>query len=201
MAVRLATDEDRDALAAVLARAFADDPVVRWVYGPPAPDHRRPRQERREQRFFNWVLRRLTPQDVTWTTSGREGAALWALPGQWRESPREALTLTALTAPAVGLRAPRVLRGLGQVESRHPATHHLYLAVLGVDPVRQGAGLGSELLRPGLELCDRDGIPAYLETAKERNIAFYARHGFRVTGEMTLPKGPPIWFMWRDPAG
>ena len=42
-------------------------------------------------------------------------------------------------------------------------------------------------------------IPAYLESSKERNIAFYARHGFRVTREVTLPKGPPVWLMWRDP--
>jgi predicted N-acetyltransferase YhbS len=93
-----------------------------------------------------------------------------------------------------------VLRGLGQVEARHPDRPHLYLAVLGVDPGRQGDGVGSALIRPGLELCDREGLPAYLETGKERNLAFYGRHGFRVTEELTLPKGPPIWLMWRDPA-
>ena len=201
MAVRLATEHDRDGLARVLARAFADDPVMRWVYGPAADDRRRERQQRRERRFFAWALDRLTGQEVTWTTGGGEGAAVWALPGRWRETPREALELCVLTAPAVGLRAPRVLRGLGRVEAQHPAAPHLYLAVLGVDPERQGSGLGSALLGPGLELCDRDGIPAYLETAKQRNIAFYARHGFRVTGELTLPKGPPVWLMWREPAG
>ena len=59
---------------------------------------------------------------------------------------------------------------------------------------------GTALIRPGLELCDREGLPAYLETGKERNLAFYGRHGFRVTDEVRLPKGPPVWFMWRDPA-
>lgn len=201
MAVQLATDQDRDGLTAVLARAFADDPVLRWVYGPAAADHHRERQRRRERRFFAWALERLATQQLTWTTGGREGAAIWALPGRWRETPREAMELCVLTAPAVGLRAPRILRGFAQVEARHPAAPHLYLAVLGVDPGRQGSGLGSALLQPGLGVCDRDGIPAYLETAEERNIAFYARHGFRVTGELTLPKGPPVWFLWREPAG
>ena len=85
------------------------------------------------------------------------------------------------------------------VERRHPADRHLYLAVLGVEPVRQGGGLGSTLIQPGLGLCDGEGLAAYLETGNERNLAFYGRHGFDVTGELTLPKGPPVWLMRRPP--
>jgi GNAT superfamily N-acetyltransferase len=71
--------------------------------------------------------------------------------------------------------------------------------VLGVDPVPQGAGLGSRLLAPGLELCDRERLPAYLETGKERNLRFYSRRGFRVTDRLRLPAGPPVWRMRREP--
>jgi GNAT superfamily N-acetyltransferase len=192
--VRPIRDADVDPLARVLAQAFDDDPVTRWV----APrDDRRPRFS---ERFFAWQLRRLAPQDVSWTTGDDHGgAALWALPERWRESGRETLQLLALTLPAVLPRLPRVLRGLGQVEVRHPGERHLYLAVLGVDPERQGQGVGSRLIQPGLDLCDREGLPAYLETGKEANLAFYGRHGFRVLDELRLPKGPPVWFLWRDP--
>jgi GNAT superfamily N-acetyltransferase len=194
MSLPLVTPTDCEHLARVLTRAFYDDPVVEWVY-------RERRREHGAGRFFDWSLRRLIPQDVSWTTDGREGAALWALPDRWRETPGELLRLLAGTATAVGLRAPTVLRGLDKVEKAHPHERHLYLAVLGVEPSRQGEGLGSRLLQPGLELCDREGIPAFLETAKERNVTFYSRHGFRVTEEIRLPKGPPVWLMWRDPAG
>jgi len=71
--------------------------------------------------------------------------------------------------------------------------------VLGTDPASQGRGIGSALLAPVLETCDRDGVGAYLESSKERNLAFYARHGFRMTGEVDLPRGPRVWLMWRDP--
>ncbi|MBI5106336.1 MAG: GNAT family N-acetyltransferase [Solirubrobacterales bacterium] len=192
--VRPATAADVPATAAALARAFHDDPVTRWVYGADAG-----RRDRWSSRFFAWQLRRLLDQDVSWTTAAGDGAAMWALPDRWREGPADVLRLLVATLPGIAPRLPRVLRGLAQVEARHPERRHLYLAVLGVDPPRQGGGVGSALLAPGLELCDRDGLPAYLETATERNVAFYTRHGFRVTGEVRLPKGPPVWLMWRDP--
>ncbi len=195
MAVRPPRDEDVEGLAVVLARAFHDDPVTRWVY---RSDRRRPHWS---ARFFAWQVRRLMRQEVSWTTDdGAGGAALWALPGRWREDARDTVELLRLTLPGVLPRLPRVLRGLGQVEMRHPHEQHLYLAVLGVDPTLQGQGVGSQLIRPGLDLCDRERLPAYLETGKEANLAFYGRHGFDVLDRLDLPKGPPVWFLWREPA-
>jgi ribosomal protein S18 acetylase RimI-like enzyme len=193
MEVRPATSDDIPALAGVLARAFDDDPVTRWVYGEGSG------RSRWTRRFFAWQLRRLLAQDLTWTADPRAGAAIWALPDRWREGTVDVLRLMWATLPGVLPRTPRILRGLGQVEEHHPEHRHLYLAVLGVEPERQGAGLGAALLRPGLELCDREGLPAYLETATERNVAFHSRQGFRVTGEVGLPAGPTIRLMWRDP--
>lgn len=195
MTVRPARDGDVDRLAVALARAFQDDPVTCWVY---ANAQRRPHWA---TRFFAWQLRRLLPQEVSWTTDdGAGGAALWALPDRWREDARDTVALLRLTLVGVLPRLPRVLRGLGQVELRHPSERHLYLAVLGVDPSRQGQGVGSQLIRPGLDLCDRERLPAYLETGKEANLAFYGRHGFQVLDRLDLPKGPPVWFLWREPA-
>ena len=193
MAVRPVREEDVEPLATMLARSFHDDPVTRWVY---ASDRRRSHWSRR---FFRWQVERLLDQDATWTVDDGAGAALWALPGRWREESRETLRLLRLTLPGVLPRLPRVLVGLGQVEARHPAGRHMYLAVLGVDPDRQGEGLGSQVIRPGLDLCDRERLPAYLETGKERNLAFYGRHGFEVLDRLDLPKGPPVWFLWREP--
>jgi ribosomal protein S18 acetylase RimI-like enzyme len=193
MAVRPVREEDVEPLAAMLARSFHDDPVTRWVY---ASDRRRPHWS---ERFFRWQVERLLDQDATWTVDDGAGAALWALPGRWREDARDTLRLLRLTLPGVVPRLPRVLIGLGQVESRHPAGRHMYLAVLGVEPDRQGEGLGSQVIRPGLDLCDQERLPAYLETGKERNLAFYGRHGFEVVDRLDLPKGPPVWFLWREP--
>ena len=102
--------------------------------------------------------------------------------------------------PRLMVRMPLVVTGLLGMERRHPReVPHWYLATLGTDPSEQGQGLGSAVLEPVLARCDEDGVGAYLESSKERNIDFYARHGFRVTGELRLPRGPSVWPMWRDP--
>jgi GNAT superfamily N-acetyltransferase len=191
--VRKATAADMPALGRVLARAFLDDPIARWSW---PSDRRRPRAN---ERYFGTRARQLLHQEQIYTTSDVAGAAVWALPDRWRLRPRDLLGLAPLM-PSWGVRLPRVLRGLSQVEHAHPETPpHFHLAVLGTEPARQGHGIGSALLAPVLELCDRDHVSAYLETGKESNIAFYSRHGFRVTDDLELPKGPPVWLMWRAP--
>lgn len=191
--VRKATTEDLPALTGALSRAFHDDPVMEWLFPDP---RRRPRWTRA---FFGTRARQLLDQEEVWVTAESSGAALWALPDRWKLSLRETLDMMARISMGVGRRTVRGLRGLSLIEERHPHEPHYYLAVLGVDPSAQGGGLGSALMAPVLRSCDEDGIAAYLESSKERNIAFYARHGFRVIEEVRMPKGPPIWLMWRDP--
>jgi GNAT superfamily N-acetyltransferase len=190
--VRPATAADAPALVAMLTRAFADDPFYHWLLRAPRS------RERYARRFFGWQLRRLLPQDQVTMTADGAAVALWALPDRWRESTWEALRLFAGVAPAMATYLPGVVRGLNQVDRRHPKQPHLYLALLGCDPPAQGQGRGSAALAPGLALADREGLPAYLETSKERNLDFYARFGFRVTEEVAMPGGgPSLWLMWR----
>jgi GNAT superfamily N-acetyltransferase len=193
--VRAATAADRGSLAGVLARAFDDDPVMTWFF----QDRRR--RDARNRRFFAMRLRQLMPHGETYTVDGTLGAAVWAAPERWRLGRIEELRLALAMLPGVWSRLGEVLEGLESIDRAHPRTPHYYLAVLGTDPEAQGRGIGSALLRPTLDACDRDGVPAYLESSKERNIDFYARHGFRVTAVLELPDGPRVWSMWRDPWG
>ena len=186
---------DLHPLSDALARAFHDDPVFEFLF----PDRNRDRTYRK---FFELDLKRLhLPHDETWTTVGDvQGGALWAPPGQWRQS----IWAMSKSLPGylriLGRKLPRALQALTQVESAHPPGDHYYLAVLGTEPSAQGKGVGSALLAPVLERCDREGIGAYLESSKQQNVAFYNRHGFEVTREFPLPGGgPSIWLMWREP--
>lgn len=191
--VRTVRPEDRRALAAVLARAFYDDPVTTYFY---PKDHTRLRHART---FFGIRLKLLGRQEQVHTTADLAGAALWALPGQWHEEGRDVIQYLP-TLPAMLPRLGMALRAMRCIEDHHPPEPHLYLSILGTDPDQQGRGVGSALLAPGLRLADEDGLACYLESSKETNVAFYARHGFVVREVITLPEdGPSLWLMWRDP--
>jgi GNAT superfamily N-acetyltransferase len=95
-----------------------------------------------------------------------------------------------------------MMRALTTLESDHPETPHYYLPIVGVEPDRQGRGIGTALMRPILDRCDQTATPAYLEATTPRNRACYLRQGFEVTEEFRFPKeGPPAWRMWREPSG
>jgi GNAT superfamily N-acetyltransferase len=191
-AIVAASAADQRQVVADLHAAFMDDPVLGWAF----PDEGRRR--RFGVHFFEMQARRLIAGGLAWRTDG--GGALWAGPDRWRETPLEALRLGVATFRGIWPHGVRVARGLLGVESRHPRQPHLYLATVGVRPERQGQGLGSALLEPGLSHADRLGLPAYLESSNIRNVPLYERHGFEVTEEARLPSGPPVWLMWR-PAG
>jgi ribosomal protein S18 acetylase RimI-like enzyme len=193
--LRRATTADVPVLTRMLARAFLDDPVALWSCRPDAL------RAGTLEHFHGARLRQLLEHEDVWTTSELECAALWAPPERWKTTPRQDLELLrGLLHPRLIWRMPLPVIGLLNIERQHPEhPPHWYLAVLGTDPPAQGRGLGSSVLGPVLERCDADGVGAYLESSKERNIDFYARHGFRVTSELRLPRGPKVWPMWRDP--
>lgn len=192
--VRTAGPRDVGPVADALARAFDDDPLIGWFF---------PGERRRRERLpgFMAALTRISslPHGAVYTTDGWTGAALWNPPGTWRTTLAGQLRLGPPMLRHLGTRMVTAVRAFSIIESRHPEEPHWYLLMLGTVPEQQGRGVGSALMRPILDRCDAEGVPAYLESSKQRNIPFYARHGFQVTGQIDLPGGPSLWPMWRDP--
>jgi len=92
----------------------------------------------------------------------------------------------------------RAIRLAGEIGKNRPQEPHLYLTMIGVDPEHQGHGYGMALLKHVYSItCFRpDLIGIYLETATERNVAFFEHAGYSVLGEMR-PLGVRMWRMMR----
>jgi ribosomal protein S18 acetylase RimI-like enzyme len=193
--VVVATAAEIPDIADALQDAFWDDPVLSWIL------KEQDSRARRLARLFGVQLRgHYVPLGTTWTNSDHAGAALWAPPGHAVTPPSTILRHLPALLQALGRHSVRAVRTLNHVERLQPKEPHWYLGVLGTRTAAQGGGVGSALLAPALERCDADGVPAYLESSKYSNIAFYRRHGFEVTGEIELPfGGPSVWPMWREP--
>ena len=129
------------------------------------------------------------------------GVCLWVKPGGFPLSPRTQLRQLPLTLRAFRGHQGAMLRGLGyQRESlaSHPKTPHWYLWSITVAPTHQRQGVGTALLRHGLDRVDESGLGAYLETQNRDNLAYYERFGF-VTSNIIqpAPEAPPLFSMWR----
>ena len=74
------------------------------------------------------------------------------------------------------------------------------LRLLAVSPHRRGEHIASALMRPMLDRCDRQRIPAALLCTKQENVPLYQHFGFRVTDTIALTDGPTLWQMLRTPA-
>ena len=187
-AVHAATSEQEQAVVDVLTLAFAQDPMARWAL-PEAHVY-----------LKAWPLvvrafggRALVSGSADVADDGG-GAALWLPPGLEPDGER-LVRLTQAHSPA--RRLPALTEIFEQMAAFHPREPHWYLPLIGVDPARQGRGLGSILLRHALARSDRDGVPAYLESSNSRNISLYERHGFVRLGIIQSGESPEVVPMLR----
>jgi GNAT superfamily N-acetyltransferase len=136
--------------------------------------------------------------DVVRTDGEIAGATIWLPPGHWRRAAAEELRTFPGFARALGHRAAAAA-ALDQAMARaHPSEPHWYLFAIGVDPARQGTGLAGALLRSRPDQCDRDRLPAYLESTRTTSVPLYQHFGFQPTGNPELPEGAPrLTTMWR----
>jgi ribosomal protein S18 acetylase RimI-like enzyme len=190
--VREAGVGDQEQVSATLADAFATDPILQWL----APSQRSDKQLRRliEIELAYYVF----PAGRVLTTDDFRGANLELPPGRWEMT--VPLSGAVGFVRAFGLRLPRARRLQRLFERNHLQEPHYYIRYLGVATRFQGQGLGTALLRPTLDRCDKEGVPAYLEASSERSAALYERLGFVHLGELEVPNGPRFWPMRRPPA-
>lgn len=182
---------ERHPVMDILALAFSSDPAVRYMF--PTADG--------FLRNFNRLAAAMAGSALAagtaYVADDGAAAALWLAPGIQGDGE----AIGALIGETVPEDKQAVLGQVGELmEQFHPAEPHWYLSMIGVDPSRQGQGLGAALLKAGLARCDADGLPAYLESSSPKNVPLYQRHGFEVIGLIKPGDHPGLIPMYR-PAG
>lgn len=185
--------EDRvPIVAAMTARAFLDEPLLRWPLGD-VPDPLAAIEEE-----FMFVLSVAAACGCLWEVRDAIGAASWIGPDAaarfWDE------TATASAGRGIAQHAEdggRRNRALWEWIAGHYTDEPTwFLDMVGVDPLRQGGGVGSLLIEHGLRFAREQGVPASLETSSPNLVGYYERFGFAVEAEEDAPDGGPhVWFM------
>lgn len=185
-----AASSDQTRLISTLTSAFISDPPARWIY----QDAERYLQyyPRFAQAFGGGALELGT----AWCSTDFSACALWFPPGS---GPEEEPLVEVIKTTVPLRRHEEVFAVLETLGEAHPSQPCWYLPLIGVDPAKQGLGLGGALLRTVLDRCDRENMPAYLESSNPLNITLYERHGFQRRSAIRVGSCPPIVPMWREP--
>lgn len=195
-------DADRAAADRVLADAFAQYPVMRWVLGADAatPDR--------------------VHALVALFTAGRwlRAHPVWGV----RAPDRALAGVVTLTPPgdhptpaAFSEHAERAWASLGaDARARYDALREVWGALsphgprwhvnmLGVASAFRGGGYGACLLRDVLARAERDpyALGVDLTTEDARNVPFYVAHGFEVTAHGRIDDALETWILVRHHAG
>ncbi|MDY0958393.1 GNAT family N-acetyltransferase [Sphingomonas sp. CFBP8993] len=193
--IREAGADDRAAVATMLARAFADDPAMSYIF-PDVAD-----RARRLPRLFA-LLFDSDAVGMRLVSEAADAGTFWRPPGQAHVPMMAYVRRLVPVLHALGPSLPRAMRLGDAIDAHFPAEPFWYLHIAGVDPARQGRGLGGASIRAGLARCDASGVPAYLETATESNVGLYAGLGFELVEQWSVPKGGPhFWSMMRPVGG
>jgi ribosomal protein S18 acetylase RimI-like enzyme len=179
---------EADAVLSCVALAFSADPLVRWVYPEPAAFLAH------YPRVADLLGGRAFDHAAAYRNVDFTAAALWLPPGVY---PDEERLIPHFKKTVAAEKLGRLFSLLDQMARYHPEGPCRYLTFLAVDPARQGKGLGAALLEEGLRQCDRDGIPAYLESTNPANLSFYRRHGFEQIGLIEAEGAPSLFPMLR----
>ena len=180
-------------IAQTLAAAFQDDPALAWILPDPA------KRAARLKLFFSVMRAQSHRQGEVLASPDHGAAALWYPPGEVKPALWHELTDNAAMLRVFG---PSLLRGLTvakAIHAHHPIPQpHVYLRYVGVAPEAQGKGLGSAVIRAGIERASAQGCGVILETATPANVGLYARLGFEIVSEWEVPGGgPKFWTMVR----
>jgi GNAT superfamily N-acetyltransferase len=187
-------EDERDA-AALLARAFVDDPLVVAICDARAAD-----REKRMRWGFRVAIRShcLTAQPA-WTmtdSAGRAAGVVLVTRPRTTVYEKADVFFALWGLLHIGLRVGR--RGAKAariIAEQAPGGAFTYLRTLGVEPELHGRGVGSRLVDQVVRTAPA-GVPIYLETVKEQNLGFYARHGFHCLGELRC-LDVPVWRLLR----
>ena len=153
-APRKLTRPDREAAAKALAAAFWDDPLMTYIW---------PSDRMRTNIlpvFMRGAIQLAAPHNESFTAEPQPvGGALWLPPGKTKIP---LPTILRILLPDIWRWRPaslmRFMRIMDEFERKHVKSTHWYLMVLGVEPSKQGQGLGGLLMSDVLRRADAQGL-------------------------------------------
>ena len=181
--------------AGLLSRAFINDPYYVYIM---------PNEEKRMVQLHWWMkilLKYTLKYGCIYFTDDHKSVSMWIGPDKPMVDDVKVLSLGLILYPfKIGVKNfIKVLDLSGQWDKVHKKLNkrHYYLMVIAVEPEFQGKGIGSYLLKDGLEKADNEKLECYLETCTSEDVRFYTKHDFEVIYNKGFAEDSEYWLMTR----
>ncbi len=197
MTVRHALRADLETVRDTLVDGFIEDPYFRWQY----PDDSTYKKHAGE--WFGLITEACFSRGHTYLVDDGAAAAIFIPPDvQLAEDSAFARAATLLNEQLGEEMAMEVISVLGVMAEHEPADKgpHFQCVYIACRSASRGCGFGADAMRRVTQICDNEGIGAYLVSSNPKNVTFYEREGYRIIEDVyPIDGGPLMRPMWRDP--
>lgn len=189
--------EKIQSVAAILARAFVDDPMFEFIF----PDNTTRLQTL--MAFFQPFVADGINRGEVLLAPANQGVCIWypaevcVFNDEFEAVINQVVEISAhLGGTESGLRCEHLANQVSAYEPIDRRCEVLWIALL---PEARGQGLGGHLLQPALNAADAQGLGSYLVSSNVRNHSFYERHGFCKRDVIQISPDYFMTGMWRVP--
>lgn len=176
-----ALPDDKPLIIDLLTASFIDNKSVNYIIARDEKKHRHIRA------LMDYSFEVCSMFGEVWISDDRKACALVLYPDRKRTTLKSIWLDLKLIFNCIGL--SHVFKAMdreSKIKKIQPKERMCYLWFIGVNPVYQGSGIGSKLLREIIEESKMEDRPIYLETSTMKNLPWYKKSGFEVYNKLEL---------------
>jgi ribosomal protein S18 acetylase RimI-like enzyme len=183
-----ANNEDKKLIVDILTNSFESNQSVNFIVRQDAE------RVKRISALMDYSFELCFHFGDVWLSDNREACALILYPHLKKLSIRAVWLDIKLIFQAIGISGVlKALKRETQIKDVQPNIAKSYLWFIGVNPLAQHFGFGSQLLHEIIDRANFLKLPLYLETSNVANIPWYQSYGFEIYDELDL--GYTLYFL------
>lgn len=177
--MRIATETDRDLVINILTESFKNNTSVKYVVKSDSIKH--------IKRLMHYSFDVCNDFGEIFIDSSNNGCVLILYSNNEKTTLKSTFRDIKAAFNLFGLKnVLKVLNRQKKIKTNYPFKEWIYLWYIGVNPLEQKKGIGTELLNEVLKISKQKSLPILLETSVESNLDWYKKNGFSIYKELFL---------------
>ncbi|HEY0056940.1 MAG TPA: GNAT family N-acetyltransferase [Pedobacter sp.] len=188
--MKKANYHDRNIIIDILYRSFLDNQSVNYIC------RQDEKKVERVKALMDYSFEICYKYGEVFLSDDLDACALVLYPDQKPTSFKTILLDLKLILNCIGVKnIKKALNRESKIKTVQPKDPMYYLWFIGVEPEKQGSGIGTKFFTEILEHSKKRNRPIYLETSTLRNISWYKQFGFEIYSELDF--GYKLFFLRR----